>query len=299
MCEIEQNTVYLDVSEENTIFSQTKCGTETSKRSGDIYDFNSCSVSMGEGVWAGDATAWYEFNLGDYEVEEGIEIGIEFADWGWIGANGPNLYVYDWVNYEYKRLGKDLGDNDEFKWVWIKTTNSNNYISSSGIVDIKVWTEDKDWTILFHVGVRGIFIKPILKCTADLHFGSVNRGQEIESSINIENIGSSSSELDWEIESWPNWGTWTFTPSSGKNLKPDEGSVTVNVNILTPTDGGDFTGEVIIVDVNDDNSFVFIDTSLSTKINRQVSKPSLVLLLEKYQPLQTYLSSIFQFFMDV
>jgi len=298
VCEIEQDTVYLDVNEDDTSFAMIKCGTDTSKRSGDIYNYNSCQVSMGKGVWAGDATAWYEFDIGDVKVEDGMEIGVEFADWGWIG-DGPNLYVYNWVEAEYIRLGKDLGNNDDFKWVWKQTSNSNNYVSDSGIVDIKVWAEDDDWTILYHVGVRGKLIKPNLKCSANLHFGYVKLGQVIEDSIKIENVGGSGSELDWKFDSWPSWGTWTFTPSSGCNLKPEDGIVTVTVKIVVPTVVDDFTGELKIINENDDNDYEIIDTSLSTRRNKQLSNPSIVLLLEKFQLLLTQFPFIFNFLINI
>lgn len=144
VCKIEQDTVYLEVQEGSNLFEEIKCGTETSKRDGDIYNYNSCQVSMGEHGWpSGDATAWYEFDLGDVKVAEGMEIGIHFADWDWIG-DGPSLYVRNWVDGGYTRLGSDLGDNDEFKWVWKTTTNSHKYLSDDGIVEVKVYAEADD-----------------------------------------------------------------------------------------------------------------------------------------------------------
>ena len=49
---------------------------------------------MGEHIFGGDATAWYEFDIGDVKVAEGMEVGIEFSDWGWIGDNARKR-VYD------------------------------------------------------------------------------------------------------------------------------------------------------------------------------------------------------------
>jgi C1A family cysteine protease len=282
VCDIEKDTAYLEVQGQENLFSQTKCGTLTSKRSGDIYNYNSCCVSMSEHVWGGDATAWYEFNIGKVKVKEGMEIGIEFADWGWFG-NGPNLYVYNWVDKKYTCLGTNLGDNDEFKWVWKTTTNSQNYVREDGVVEVKVWTEELDWTILYHVGIRGQLLMPNLKCSGDLNFGYIAPGQSATKTIKVHNIGAAGSELDWKISSWPNWGTWTFTPNKGNKLKPEDGAVTITVKVVAPTTQDEYSGKVKIINENDDSDYEFIDASLTTRRSRQYSTTFLVFLQEKIQ----------------
>ena len=284
VCEIEEDTVYLEIPGNQNLFSEIKCGTETSKRKGDIYNYNNCKISMSEGIFAGDATAWYEFNLGDLIVADGMEIGIEFADWGWIG-DGPDLYVYDWANSKYTKLGKDLGNNDDFKWVWKKTTNSNNYISSSGKVEVKVWTEDDDHTILFHVGVRGKYFIADLECSGDLNFGQVSPGQEIEKVIKVENVGRQGTKLDWKIDNWPSWGTWKFSPSSGDNLKPEDGYVNVYVTFRAPTTPANHSGEVLIINENEPSDYEFIEASVSVRKSKNIDKNYINFLTEKLQNL--------------
>ena len=260
-------------------FEEIKCGTKTSKRSGDIYNYNSCQVSMGEHIFGGDATAWYEFEIGDVKVAEGMEIGVEFADWGWIG-DGPNLYVYNWDDKKYTCLGADVGDNDDFKWIWIKTSNSFKYISDEGIVEVKVWAEDDDWTILYHVGVKGQLIKPNLECSDSLDFDYVKPGGSVLKNITVENIGNIGTELDWNIISWPDWGTWTFTPSSGDDLKPEDGSIKVSVSVVAPTTQNHFTGQIKVVNENDDNDYETIDVFISTRKSKEFSN-ILIISLQK------------------
>ena len=56
----------------------------------------------------------------------------------------------------------------------------------------------------------------------------------INDSFTVENKGTPGSLLNWEIISHPDWGTWTFTPSSGLNLTPEQDPVIINVSIVAP-----------------------------------------------------------------
>jgi len=276
-------------------FEEIKCGTKTSKRSGDIYNYNSCQVSMGEHIFGGDATAWYEFDIGDVKVAEGMEIGIEFADWGWIG-DGPNFYVYNWDDKKYNCLGKDIGDNDDFKWIWIKTSNSYKYISNEGIVEVKVWAEDDDWTILYHVGVKGQLIKPDLECSDSLDFDYVEPGGSVLKNITVENIGNIGTELDWKIYSWPDWGIWTFTPSSGNDLKPEDGAITVSVSLIAPVTQDHFTGQIKVVNENDEFDYETIDVSISTRKSKEFSN-ILIIILQKSFDFFSQINHHFSYFL--
>jgi C1A family cysteine protease len=293
VCEIEEETIYLEVKNGGNIFQEIKCGIETSKRSGDIYNYNNCQVSMAEHIWAGDATAWYEFDVGEVVIED-IEIGVEFADWGWIG-DGPNLYVYNWIDKKYTLLGKDLGNSDEFNWVWKTTSNSNDYISADGIIEVNVWAEDDDWVVIYHVGVKGQLIKPDLKCNGDLQFGYVPEGQSVTKSIKVENDGDSGSDLDWKISSLPGWGTWTITPLNGENLKPEDGNVTVTVKVVAPTTQDDFLGNIKIINENDDSDYEIIDTSLSTQRTKQSLNKLFTFSNERFPEFLTIIPLVYLF----
>lgn len=268
------------------IINKNKCGTETSKRSGDIYNYTNCKVSMSESIQGGAITACYEFDIGDDKVAQGMEIGIEFADKGLFGDD-PDLYVYNWNSKDYDCLGVDLGDHDEFKWIWKTTSNSNNYISDNGIVKVLVWIEYSDWAILYHVGIQGIKIKPKLKCSDNLNFGYVQLGEEVVKSIKVENSGDSGTELNWLVKSWLSWGTWTFSPSSGNKLKPEDVSTTVNANIVAPDEWDYFTGEIIFINEDDENDYEIIFTTLSTPRNKQSFKTLIPLLLERFKQFLT------------
>ena len=69
----------------------------------------------------------------------------------------------------------------------------------------------------------------------------------------VRNIGDEGSLLNWTIESYPSWGEWTCTPSSGVYLSPDDGPVTVGVTLVVPEQQNTiFEGHIKVV--NQDNS---------------------------------------------
>jgi len=76
--------------------------------------------------------------------------------------------------------------------------------------------------------------------------------------------------LDWEIESHPDWGTWSFNPESGTGLEEDD-TVTIDVEVIAPDEPEtEFTGEVILVNSNDPDDTCIIDVSLATPVSQQV-----------------------------
>jgi len=113
--------------------------------------------------------------------------------------------------------------------------------------------------------------QPDLDCEGDLDWVDVTTGETVTGSFTVENIGATGSELNWEIESYPDWGTWTFTPDSGTGLKPEDGAVTVNVEVVAPGDREtEFTGSVKIVNIDDTADYCTIDASLVTPVSHNM-----------------------------
>jgi hypothetical protein len=93
---------------------------------------------------------------------------------------------------------------------------------------------------------------PDLQCNGNLQWNEINPGSKVQGSLTIENIGSDGSSLNWKINSNPDWGVWSFSPDNGNDLKPEEGPITVNVEITAPNEKNkEFTGQVTII--NKDN----------------------------------------------
>ena len=86
---------------------------------------------------------------------------------------------------------------------------------------------------------------PDLQCEGSLSWTDVDPGEIVTGNFTVENVGGEYSLLDWEVSEWPDWGTWTFTPSEGNNLRPDEGPITVEVSITAPNQyNQEFDGEI-------------------------------------------------------
>jgi len=110
-----------------------------------------------------------------------------------------------------------------------------------------------------------------LYCDDSFSWTDVEPGSTVTGEFTIENIGDTGSLLDWEIESYPEWGTWTFTPSSGKDLTPEDSPVTIGVTVVAPNNPNtEFTGEVKVVNVDDPSDFCIIDVSLATPVNQKL-----------------------------
>jgi C1A family cysteine protease/rhodanese-related sulfurtransferase len=116
--------------------------------------------------------------------------------------------------------------------------------------------------------------EPDLDCEGSLSWSDVGPGKTVTGSFKVKNIGDADSELDWEVKTWPSWGTWTFTPSNGNNLKPEDGAKTVQVSVKAPNQQNqEFTGDVKVVNKENSGDYEIIPVSLTTPKNQQSSQP--------------------------
>lgn len=114
---------------------------------------------------------------------------------------------------------------------------------------------------------------PDLDCSGNLNWIDVEPGSTVTGNFTVSNIGEVDSLLDWEIISWPEWGTWSFDPSNGSDLTPADGPVTVQVSVVAPKQvavgireglGKEYTGEVKVV--NKENSSDYCTISAYMKV---------------------------------
>jgi hypothetical protein len=111
-----------------------------------------------------------------------------------------------------------------------------------------------------------------LTCEGNLTWINVKPGETVTTIIFVKNIGEPGSLLDWEICECPIWGNWTFIPSSGDDLTPEEGNVTVEVEVIAPDQQNqEFTGEVKVVNRENGNDFDIIPVLLKTPRNRVIN----------------------------
>ncbi|MBE3120795.1 MAG: hypothetical protein IMZ53_11600 [Thermoplasmata archaeon] len=110
--------------------------------------------------------------------------------------------------------------------------------------------------------------EPDLDCSGTLSWTEVSPGEIVAGQFLVANIGDSTSTLSWNIESYPSWGVWSFTPSSGSGLTPEMGAITVGVEVTAPDQQNQqFTGEIKIVNTEDSNDFDTISVSLKTPVS--------------------------------
>jgi hypothetical protein len=108
-------------------------------------------------------------------------------------------------------------------------------------------------------------VKADLSCSGSLTWTEVHPGALMNGSFTVRNIGSASSNLSWEVASWPEWGAWTFTPSQGDHLTPEEGPITINVSVYAPDKKHtEFTGVIYIVNKENSSDNGTIPVSLTT-----------------------------------
>lgn len=104
-----------------------------------------------------------------------------------------------------------------------------------------------------------------LSCEGTLEWINVTPNEMVTDSFTVSNIGDAGSNLNWVVTDWPSWGTWTFTPLKGKDLKPEDGPITITANIVVPNqEHQNFTGEIIIENIKNSSDFSTIPVTLTT-----------------------------------
>jgi len=132
-----------------------------------------------------------------------------------------------------------------------------------------------DFGFHFPTEDRYISLKKIIvggKEASDLHvvsyllsWSGISPGETGSGFIQIENAGDKGSDLDWEIYGWPDWGSWSFNPKSGSNLKPEDGVFTIDVKVKAPNEENKaFHGSILIRNKNNLSDAEVLSTSLTT-----------------------------------
>jgi hypothetical protein len=91
-----------------------------------------------------------------------------------------------------------------------------------------------------------------LETNGSLQWNNVAPGEVLNGTFTLRNNGEHQSSLNWRINATPSWGIWTLTPSSGENLTPAQGPVTIQVTVVAPNGGGpSYQGEISVVNQDD------------------------------------------------
>jgi hypothetical protein len=158
-------------------------------------------------------------------------------------------------------------------------------------------TMDENKTVTAHF----VELIPDLRCSGALDW-TCKPGDTVTGDFTVENVGDPESLLDWEIVEWPEWGQWSFTPMSGVGLKPEDGSVTVQVTLGAPknrykaTNNWEFTGEVTIVNQEDsgDSCTIPVNLNLESTNNKNMYTLFFSRLFERFPNLFQLLQPLLQ-----
>jgi len=113
------------------------------------------------------------------------------------------------------------------------------------------------------VGYNSVYKNPIpdLDCDGQFDLVEIELGETISGVITVVNIGEPLSELNWEISEYPDWCIWTFTPSFGYGLTPEQGDIMVFCEaIVQELPEEEVWDEIIIVNIDnlDDYCIVYV-----------------------------------------
>jgi hypothetical protein len=124
---------------------------------------------------------------------------------------------------------------------------------------------------------------PELCCQGSLSWNN-QPGATVTGSFEVSNCGDDGSELNWEVNSWPAWGSgWTFTPASGTGLTPAGSPVTVQVEFTAPSDQDmEFQGNITVINSDIPEVECLIPVYLKTPKNKNLQNAFFPRILEKY-----------------
>jgi hypothetical protein len=104
-----------------------------------------------------------------------------------------------------------------------------------------------------------------VRCNGTLQFTNITPGATLTGCFTVENAGVANSSLNWQITSNPDWGTWTFSPSSGTALTPEQGPKTINVSVVAPSrKNKDYSGYIKVANTENPDDCYIIQISLTT-----------------------------------
>ena len=115
------------------------------------------------------------------------------------------------------------------------------------------------------VNITDVYDGSHLKGNGILNWVNVIHRATISGSFTIENNGIAGQGMDWEIIEYPTWGKWTFTPNHGENLRSEDGPLTIEVTVATPSNRTThYTGHITIASTQNKSDFCVIHVSLTT-----------------------------------
>ena len=140
--------------------------------------------------------------------------------------------------------GSVLGGSEPYSWSWDfgdgssgSVQNPTHAYDEEGTYTVTLTVTDDNGKTSSDTTTATISVVPPvsdLVCSGSLSWPSVKSGEEVSDSFTVANAGDPGSLLNWEIVSYPDWGTWSFDPTGGSGLTPEDGSVVVTATVVAP-----------------------------------------------------------------
>lgn len=113
---------------------------------------------------------------------------------------------------------------------------------------------------------------PDLECSGSLSWTNIEPGATVGGFFQVQNVGDAGSLLNWSVNtSSINWGTWSITPTSGEDLTPEDGQVTVQVSVVAPNEkNSEFQGDLKVENKENSTDFCLIPVYLKTPRNQDM-----------------------------
>lgn len=123
--------------------------------------------------------------------------------------------------------------------------------------------------------------EPDLECDGSIQWKKITPGAQIIDEFLIGNTGDMGSVLNWQIESYPTWGSWNFSEESG--YIQDGIWKGIQVFVTAPAyENTEFTGIIKIVNVDDPSDNCEIAVSIETPRTNSLFQTLLNLILERF-----------------
>jgi hypothetical protein len=240
-----------------------------------VFGYDGASWNEEQKLIPSDGSMYDWFGISVSIYNEKALVGVPCDNDNGFEAGSAYVFKYNGLSWfqEQKLTASDGTPYDNFGW--FVSLDSNHILIGAPLY-------------YNYMGSAYIFVfenltVPDLYCNGNINWNDVTPGETVTDSFTVQNIGGPSTLLNWEIESYPDWGIWLFTPDSGTGLTPEDGLFEIEVSIVAPDNKNtEFTGEITIVNSDDPTDTCNIDVSLATPVNQPVQYPLLELFRERF-----------------